>query len=105
MVWLRGPRKDAVSYTHLDVYKRQVVDWKSYMHEVYASSLFRNPIVMGGPEKTVEVDEFSAFLAGNSKSAVYVWCLAVSAAKIKNVSFMLYQTEPLKPCLTQLERL
>ena len=48
----------AVSYTHLDVYKRQVLlRTGSYMREVCASSLFRNPVVMGGPGKTVEIAE------------------------------------------------
>lgn len=82
-----------------------VTEWKSYMPNVFTSSMLRNPVVIEGPCKTVEEDE-SCFSLENSKSVVYTHnsgSLAVSAAKIKNVFFTLCQTEPLKPSLTQLQ--
>ena len=37
--------------------KNTVVDWNNYLREVCAADLLRNPIVIGGPNTTVEIDE------------------------------------------------
>ena len=66
------------------------------MREVCASSLLRKPVVIGGPGKTVEVDGSCFSRRKFDVGRVYrqQWVFGVvSAAKIKNVSYMLYQTD------------
>jgi transposase-like protein len=37
--------------------KSAVIDWNMYLREVCADTLLRNPVVIGGPNTTVEIDE------------------------------------------------
>ena len=37
--------------------KNTVVDWNNYLREVCAADLLRNPIAIGGPNTTIEIDE------------------------------------------------
>lgn len=41
----------------LDIGEGTTVDWNNYLREVCANSLIINPVVIGGPNKTVEIDE------------------------------------------------
>lgn len=41
----------------LEMSKNTSVDWNNYMREVCAADLLANPVVLGGPNTTVEVDE------------------------------------------------
>ena len=41
----------------LDVRKNAVIDWNMYLREVCADTLLNNPIAIGGPNHTVEIDE------------------------------------------------
>ena len=41
----------------LDISKSAVIDWNMYMREVCADSLLRNPVIIGGPNTIVEIDE------------------------------------------------
>ena len=41
----------------LHMNKNTVVDWNNYLREVCAMDLLQNPIQIGGPNMTVEVDE------------------------------------------------
>ena len=41
----------------LYISKCAVIDWNMYMREVCADSLLRNPVIIGGPNTIVEIDE------------------------------------------------
>jgi len=41
----------------LEIGKGAVVDWNNYLREVCANTLLINPVVIGGPNTTVEIDE------------------------------------------------
>lgn len=41
----------------LNMSTHSMTDWKNYLREVCADSLLRNPIKIGGPNMTVEIDE------------------------------------------------
>jgi transposase-like protein len=41
----------------LTISESAVIDWNMYMREVCADTLLRNPIVIGGPNTVVEIDE------------------------------------------------
>lgn len=41
----------------LELSSHSVVDWKNFLREVCAASLLGNPIKIGGPNTTVEIDE------------------------------------------------
>lgn len=41
----------------LGLNKNTVVDWNNYLREICALSIINNPIVIGGPGTTVEIDE------------------------------------------------
>jgi hypothetical protein len=43
--------------SELDISKCAVIDWNMYLREVCADTLIRNPIIIGGPNTTVEIDE------------------------------------------------
>lgn len=43
--------------SELDIAKNAVIDWNNYLREVCASTLINNPVVIGGPNTTVEIDE------------------------------------------------
>ena len=43
--------------TELEINKNTAVDWNNFMREVCASDLLPIPVVIGGPNTTVEVDE------------------------------------------------
>lgn len=36
-----------------------ITDWKMYLREVCANSLLQNPMIIGGPGMSVEIDESS----------------------------------------------
>ena len=48
--------------TELEISKNTSVDWNNFMREVCAADLLANPVVIGGPNTTVEVDERPCFL-------------------------------------------
>lgn len=41
----------------LGMSKSAVIDWNNYLREVCANTLINNPVVIGGPNTTVEIDE------------------------------------------------
>lgn len=41
----------------LGVAKDAVIDWNNYLREVCANTLICNPVIVGGPNTTVEIDE------------------------------------------------
>jgi transposase-like protein len=41
----------------LDFCKEAVIDWNMYLREVCADTLLNNPVAIGGPNRTVEIDE------------------------------------------------
>lgn len=41
----------------LGIGKEAVIDWNNYLREVCASTLLANPVILGGPNTTVEIDE------------------------------------------------
>jgi transposase-like protein len=41
----------------LEIAKETVIDWNNYLREVCASTLINNPVVIGGPNTIVEIDE------------------------------------------------
>ena len=41
----------------LDMGKNAVIDWNNYLREVCADTLINNPVIIGGPNMTVEIDE------------------------------------------------
>lgn len=43
--------------TELEISKSSVIDWNHYLREVCADTLINNPIVIGGPNTIVEIDE------------------------------------------------
>jgi transposase-like protein len=43
--------------SELDISKSTVIDWNMYLREVCADTLLRNPVVIGGPNTIVEIDE------------------------------------------------
>lgn len=43
--------------SELGISKSAVIDWNMYMREVCADNLLRNPVVIGGPNTIVEIDE------------------------------------------------
>src|ERR1043165_1953807 len=45
--------------------KEAVIDWNMYLHEVCADTLLNNPVITGGLNRTVEIDE-SLFTRGTS---------------------------------------
>ena len=65
------------------------------MRKVCASSLLRNAVVTGRPGKTVEVDKSCFYRRKFEVGRVHPQQWVFGGI------FMLYQTEPLKSCLTQ----
>lgn len=41
----------------LDIGNNAVIDWNNYLREVCANTLINTPMVIGGPNQTVEIDE------------------------------------------------
>ena len=41
----------------LEIDKNTVVDWNNFLRELCAAEIIANPIAIGGPNTTVEVDE------------------------------------------------
>ena len=41
--------------------KNQIIDFNNYRREICASDLINNPVTIGGPGCTVEIDETNVF--------------------------------------------
>jgi transposase-like protein len=55
----------------LDIKKSAVVDWNNYLREVCAFVLLNNPVVIGGPGTTVEIDESLFTRRKNNVGAIF----------------------------------
>ena len=80
----------------LDIGHISVVDWSNFLREVCAADLLANPVVIGGPGTTVEVDE--SLFSRRKKSprpciASEMGVLAEYAEKHENHSCMLSPTD------------
>ena len=49
----------SISFCESELYmaKETVIDYNNYLHEVCANTLITNPVILGGPNTTVEIDE------------------------------------------------
>lgn len=43
--------------SELEISESTVIDWNNYLREVCANTLIINPVIIGGPNSTVEIDE------------------------------------------------
>jgi len=55
--WSKEMTSIAFCEAELEISKSTVIEWNMYMREVCAENLLRNPIVIGGHNMTVEIDE------------------------------------------------
>lgn len=71
----------------LNIATEDITGWKSYLHQIYADSSLKNPIVIAGRISQVEIDEFTKRKKKNNVSRVFPqqWFLAVIVVKTKNI--------------------
>jgi transposase-like protein len=55
--WSKEMTSISFCENELEIGKNAVIDWNNYLREVCANILITNPIVIGGPNTTVEIDE------------------------------------------------
>ena len=70
------------------------VTWCNYLREVCANTMLSHPVVIGGPNTTVEIDEEKIIWDEFSHNSGY---LAVSAVTQESASCFVFQTEQQPP--------